>query len=242
MKGTDEFRTVSQSYTQFKNEIYIYDKVIPCFDKFLKDNKVQTVKPSDWIPHVYYCEFGNKTGLSSMRESVLALENLKPKGYRSGPRVDLDESHLKLMTKTIAQYHSITYAMRITKNPQLQQLIDGITPLGFVGANGDSNVYQIIYEIALDRLFQYIDNTPEHLTDDKFVQDLENLRSKYAKEPLLLMEQFRKIDNDDIFSVILHGDYNRNNVLFKYDANESYDNPTNVKMFDFQVVNKQLYP
>jgi hypothetical protein len=163
----------------------------------------------------------------------LVLENLTGKGYRSGPRLDLDEKHLMLMMQKIATYHSMTYALRILKDPMLDTLVEGIKPLPFVEPNGETNLYTAVYGIALDRLFDYLEKTPEEMSDPKFVKDVENFRTKYWKTPLVLMEKFRT--DEKLYSVILHGDYNRNNVLFKYDQPEGFDNPIDLKMIDFQV-------
>ena len=233
MKGDIAFREVSKSDIQCSNEVYIYKTVIPFFKKYLGDS-VTTFNTDDWIPRVYFADKGIFPELGDDVETILAMENLKHLGYRLGPRIDLDEQHLMLMIKNIAQYHSVTYAMRINGEKKLQELIDGLKPLRFLNEDGEVlESYNVLFKISLARLFKYVRDTPEHQTNAKFVKDVKNFQSKYETEPIRLMESFLK--TDEVFSVILHGDYNRNNVLFKYDKEDGFENPSSLKMIDFQV-------
>jgi Ecdysteroid kinase-like family len=208
--------------------------VLKYFSKFLNDKRFQKFYVEDWCAKNFYSGFGSFPELSTIDEAVLVLENLTPKGYRSGPKLNLDEPHLMLMVKTIARYHSLTYALRVVKDPMLDQLIAGIKPLRFVEPNGANNLYTAVYKIAMDRLFDFLDKSPEYLTDPKFAKDLEKFRTKYGSAPLELMETFRS--DEQPFSVILHGDYNRNNVLFKYEQPDGFENPIDMKMIDFQEI------
>lgn len=233
MKGDVAFREHSKSEVQCSNEVYIYKTVIPYFKKYLGDS-VTSFDTDDWIPRVYFSDKGIYPELSDDEETILAMENLKPLGYRLGPRIDLDEKHLRLMIKNIAQYHSVTYALRINGEKKLQELIDGLKPLRFLNDEGEVlESYNILFKISLARLFAYVEETPKHRKNPKFLKDVENLKIKYGDEPIRLMETF--LQTDDVFSVILHGDYNRNNVLFKYETEEGFENPLSLKMIDFQV-------
>jgi hypothetical protein len=46
------------------------------------------------------------------------------------------------------------------------------------------------------------------------------------------MENF--LLNRGTFSVILHGDYNQTNVMFKYESESGHENPQDIRMLDFQ--------
>lgn len=174
--------------------------------------------------------FSFLTELSNIDECIVAVENLSPKGYRLGPRCELDEHHLYLMTKIIAEYHAVSYAMKIKEPEQFKKLVDGIIPLSFI----TSEVYIALYKAAFRRFFLYLEraNCSESLR-----RDTDNLRKCYGDKPVALLEKIRLYDGP--FSVILHGDYNRNNVLFQYESSEGYDNPKDAKMIDFQVIIKK---
>lgn len=236
MKGSAEFRTTSKSYTQFSNEVFIYNEVIRAYKKLLKDEGIPKteIDPDKWVPILYFGDYDLYPSLSDTHESILALENVKNLGFRNGPRLELDREHIFLMTKTIAQYHSLTYAMRINKDPKLWELKKGIKPLPFNEPDGSQNIFNVIYRIALDRFFEYLDRSPEHQKPEQFHSDMEVLRQKFLKNPVDIMDHL--LTDDRVWSVILHGDYNRNNVMFKYDNETGYENPTELRMIDFQEI------
>jgi len=108
-------------------------------------------------------------------------------------------------------------------------LIKGIIPFEFERKSGVSP-YNRCYCTSFIRLFRYLDNNPDEIDNERFAESVNLLKTKYFTTPEKLMERFLRTDN--IFSVILHGDYNRNNVLFRYEENTAVD----LKFIDFQEV------
>ncbi|XP_055638318.1 uncharacterized protein LOC129776608 [Toxorhynchites rutilus septentrionalis] len=226
MKGDDTFRTECLSKIQFSNEIVIYTKVLPCFQKLLQTTKC-SVTGDNWCPKVLYGTAGHIPEYSDQFETILVMENMTIDGFTSGPRNDLDEEHLTLMARKIAQFHACSYALKITNDKQLAELEDELAPLNFIKGEQVFESYAIVFKRGLERVFKYIDEHPESLDNEKFKKDIANLRDKYSDEPIRLMQKFLKRDE---YSIILHGDYNRNNVLFKYEDGK----PVDIRMFDFQ--------
>lgn len=239
MKGDKKFREQSKSNLQCSNEIYIYKTVIPFFQKFVGDN-VKSIDTFNWIPRIYYAEKGVYPELSDDEETILVMENLKYSGYRLGPKIDLDENHLRLMTKNIAKYHSVTYALRIVNEVKLPELIDGIKPLRFLNEKGeiDLETNNVWFKIAMPRLFKSVEELPEEEMNPKLIEEMKKFQMKFGDEPIRMMEKLLVTDE---LSVIQHGDYYRNNVLFKYENENDFENPMGMKMFDFQVVLIQIY-
>lgn len=236
MKGDDNFRELAKSMLMCSNEIFIYKTVIPFFKKYLKDNDATLFNPNEWwTPRVYFADYGKFPELSDGEETILALENLKPLGYKMGPKIDLDEAHLRLMIKNIALYHSLSYALRIEKDPKLEELASKLSPFSFLSESGEElGSYKRLFQVGLERFFNLVEKDSRYQYDETFVGNVKKLKEKYGKKPLLLMESFLKTDN--VFSIILHGDYVRNNVMFKYDQSEGFENPKGIKMYDFQEI------
>lgn len=233
MKGDKNFRDSTKSSTLCSNEVYIYKEVIPYYQKFVADSGASL--KADWVPRVYYADYKVFPELSEEKETILALENLKPLGYRLGPRIDLDENHLRSMIKLIATYHAVSYAMRIQNDSMMETLAKGLIPLSFVKSDGeDLDSYKILFIIALERFFGVVEKDPKFSKIEGFSEVVQKFKQNYSKRPTVLMQKF--LETDDVFSLILHGDYNRNNVLFQYEQPEGYDAPKNIKMFDFQEV------
>lgn len=222
-------RTRMDADYQFINEVFIYKNVIPTFLVKLQD-KFRKIEKNLWCPQVYLTEIGTYRDLSDATETILAMENLTQKGFRLGPRINLTTEELTLMTRAIAQYHACSYALRINNDPDLERLIEGIVPYKYEDKSGDASAFNKPYSTALERIFTYLDRNPEKIDSEIFGRNLNFLKTNYGDAPIKLMNRFLRTDN--VFSVILHGDYNRNNVLFKYEQNTAVD----LRFIDFQEV------
>ena len=65
MKGDDNFRTESKSYTQFANEVYAFTKIIPFYQEFCEkhtNDAAGASVPQSWVPFSYYGYFGKVPG------------------------------------------------------------------------------------------------------------------------------------------------------------------------------------
>ncbi|XP_054088533.1 uncharacterized protein LOC105208560 isoform X2 [Zeugodacus cucurbitae] len=255
MKGDVAFRESSKSYIQFANEIFVYERALPAFAKVLAAAKLD-ITIDDWVPHPYVAKFGYIEGLSAapgVRESVLVLEHLKPRGYVLGPRLYLTREHLLPMCRTIGQYHAISYALRLVDPAQLERLKSEIVTLPFINdadpKDAQENFYRYLFRAAFDRFYDFFDRKIDGNTFDrqnaddlKLIERLRDMRAKYIEEPTRLLEKIRTgvetNAQDKHFGAILHGDYNRNNVLFRYEEQAAGDvaepKVADVKMIDFQ--------
>lgn len=236
MKGDDNFRTLTKSMMLCSNEVHVYKEIIPFFKKYLKENNVTLFNPDEWwTPKVYLADSGIFPELSDCKETIVALENLKVSGYRMGPKIDLDELHLKLMLKNIAYYHSMSFALRITKNPKLEELAEKLVQFSYLSDTREElEMYKRLITVGMERLFTLVETDPKYQFNDKFVADVKRFKEKCFNKPMKLMESFLK--RDETFSIITHGDYVRNNVLFKYPGTEGFDEPIGIKMYDFQEI------
>uniref|UniRef100_A0A182VZ12 CHK domain-containing protein n=1 Tax=Anopheles minimus TaxID=112268 RepID=A0A182VZ12_9DIPT len=230
MKGDDDFRKKSLGLVLFPNEINVYSTVIPAFEQMIRNTGDQ-LDLATLCPRIYLAEAGVKyPTYSDQEETFLVMEDVSAKGFVPGPRLNLDQPHLELMARKIAQFHACSYALRIGGHSEiLRNLVKRIIPLNFIQ---DGKIffesYDIVFKVVFERLFAYFDKQPELLQPDSVRDRVQNLRCKYGLTPSQLMQ--RCLEQDDIYSVILHGDYNRNNVLFRYED----DVPQDVMLIDFQ--------
>lgn len=155
----------------------------------------------------------------------MVVENLSTHGYRLGPREKLDEKHIMLMTKTIASYHGSVYAFKVKRPELFKEMVNSLERFPFY--EDRRNSFDALYSITLDRLKNYFHNVKGSTADA-----VNKLHAKYIDKPSSLLQHFLAENAD--FDVIIHGDYNRNNVMFKYNSKEGFENPQSVKMFDFQ--------
>lgn len=229
MKGDESFRHKSKAFLQSANEVFVYNSVIPAFKKFVETSGDQ------WVAKVYFAGCDTFPKLSDDKETILALEDLNTLGYRmTSSKIDLDAHHLKIMARKVGSYHAISFAMKLKNDPVIETLRQGLIPFHFKSeAQGDLEAYKYLGPLSFQRLFNYVAQTPKYQNNQKFIKILETLKPKICDDFIGIMENFLKVDHD--FAVILHGDYYRNNVMFKYENISSDEEvPTDLRMFDFQ--------
>lgn len=220
MKGSEKFRLSSQSYLQFQNEVFFYDKIYPHFHAYLNNAK-DVIDLSHWLPKTYL-------SMRHFDETVLVQQNVQKIGFDVEQTLYLTEDHLNLMIKCLAQFHAISLAEKIDNGEEFLQLVNGIQPLCFEQPNGLPSMYDVLHEISTTRLFDYVFRQGGQ--DGKFMQDMHRLKDVIGDKPVKLLDRFRKIDD---FAVIGHGDYHRNNILFRKVNNNSV---VDMKMIDFQQI------
>ncbi|XP_017034641.1 uncharacterized protein [Drosophila kikkawai] len=239
MKGTEEFRESSNSYIQFGNETFAYAEILPAYEHLLRASRLSSDVVTNWVPRCYYAKFGQVDGLGSGRESVLALKHLKGDGYQLGPRLTLRRDQLEAMVGLIGPFHALGYATRILQPQVHARLRSGIAEMPFVSSSGRA-IFDVLYRVAFDRFYEFYDRKKEQLLgeakDEGFGAAIERLRSKYFANPTHLLEWIRTTSRDEdqpdsYFATILHGDYNRNNVLFHYGVDDKVDG---IRAIDFQ--------
>lgn len=228
MKGDESFRKKSKAFLQSFNEIFVYKAIIPCFNNYLSRTGASS---DDWVAKVFYADCKIYPELSdSSEETILAVADLTSLDYRMSPsKVDLDANHLLLMARKIATYHAVSFAMKIRKDPTMETLISGLIPFHYESeSQGDLEPYKYLGPISFDRLFDYVIKTPKYHEDQSFLKNIANLKRGISDGVISIMERFLRNDHD--FAALIHGDYYRNNVMFKYDE----EAPVDLRMFDFQ--------
>uniref|UniRef100_A0A6P4E6B4 Uncharacterized protein LOC108039529 n=1 Tax=Drosophila rhopaloa TaxID=1041015 RepID=A0A6P4E6B4_DRORH len=238
MKGTEEFRKSSNSYIQFANEIFAYAEILPAYESLLRTSHLVSDVVGNWVPRCYFAKFGQVEALGNGRESVLALKHLKGDGYQLGPRLTLRRDQLEAMVGLIGPFHALGYATRILQPNVHARLRAGVVDMPFVSDSGKA-IFDVLYRVAFDRFYEFYDRQKEQLLKDSdagFGAAIERLREKYFKRPTQLLEWIRTASYaedqpESHFATFLHGDYNRNNVLFHYGADDKVDG---IKAIDFQ--------
>lgn len=224
MKGNEDFRLLSQSYLQFQNEIYFYRDILPFFESYLIDKEID-LNLSRWLPKTYL-KICQESG-DSRAETILVQENVQKKDFFVEKSLYLTEEHFDKMIECLAEFHSVSLALKVEKETEFLDIVEGIQELCFEQPNGLPTLYDVLHEISTTRLFEYVSRS--HNLSDQFTKDISRLKELVGDKPVKLLDRFRKVDD---FAVIGHGDYHRNNLLFKRADNSVVD----MKMIDFQQI------
>lgn len=225
MKNSEDFRQKSQSYLQFQNEIYLYDKVLPYFNSYCGDKSVE-FDLNHWLPITYLSTCIQND--ESTFETILVQENIQKNDFYTEPELYLTKDHFDMMIECLAQFHAVSLALKIENSETFFNVIENIKPLCFEAPGGVPSFFDVLHEISTNRLFDSIFNQQRQY-DVQFLEDIKQLKEIVGDKPVKLFDRFRQVDD---FAVIGHGDYHRNNLLFKRIG----DRVANMKMIDFQQV------
>ncbi|XP_063233438.1 uncharacterized protein LOC134537095 [Bacillus rossius redtenbacheri] len=153
------------------------------------------------------------------RQCLLALEDLTPLGFEHAPKI-LDLAHMKLALQELGGFHALSYIAK-KRNPEMFfDLVKRLNPWDEEKCQQYSLLIRGMVRFAAD-LFR-----ASHPADAR--KHADRLAALDA-----LADQFVKLtEPEEPLAVLCHGDYNRNNVMFKYDAG---GRPTSLKMFDLQL-------
>ncbi|XP_027847192.2 uncharacterized protein LOC114127210 [Aphis gossypii] len=205
---------------QFNNEIIMYETIIPFL--FECHRSLNGVEDLPLLPKFFY---GRNKGGEFFERDLIMVENVNPLGFKlSEARMFLDYDHLITALQALAKFHGLSYIAKHKDPDTLQKFVMNIRDTQF-DDNGEwllkNNSLKRFATRGINRLLErsgdlYRDN--EHLQRfQKLIDDGDNLlrRTLKPREP---------------FSVVCHGDFNRNNMFFRYDEAGI---PVDVLLFDF---------
>lgn len=192
----------------FFNEIFFYSKVVPFFTPFRQ------------LDHLFPCFYTSHVEISqNLQRMALVHENLQATGYRGArQKAFLDYDHLALMMRKLGEFHAYSY-MAKTKVPRyFRTLMDSFKDVHFTVTND----MQFLLPFSGPRGMRPLRSHPKYSARLACVEKVTARANEFMVEILTS-------EKDHPMSVLCHGDYLRNNVLFKYDRNSG---PVDMKLLD----------
>jgi thiamine kinase-like enzyme len=197
----------------FLNEIYVYDKIFPLFQKFQTDKGVDDSFQS--VPRCY------GTFTSKSREVVI-LENLKSKGYELWTyKKPLTRNHINLVVKEYGKLHAISVALKEQQPEQFQKVIDGYVDIWtkFVETSDISSVFEKLVKEIYDLL-----------KSEMSEQDSQKWLSFQRQVRFVMTDLAQNVDG---LKVVTHGDCWNNNFMYQH-TNDNKDLVSKVAILDWQ--------
>lgn len=193
----------------FHNEITMYKEILPFLD----------TSNSMSYPRMYY-------GLATLGEDwtkdVIIVENIKQYDFKlCKDRVFLDFNHISVSIKKIAELHSWSYNAKHTDPIQFNKIKNKLKKVNTtVNKNFD---FQLAIFLCMKR---GIDALIDQGKEVELLQNfLDIIKSVFSVQRLL----FEPVEP---FGAIIHGDYCKNNVFYKYDSDRK---PIDCAFFDLQL-------
>lgn len=194
---------------QFRNEVIMYEQVLPFLDK---DGQMI----GDLFPKCFY---GSASAAEDPSKYIIILEDLGEAGFKLSPSIlDLDFHHCALTFEKLGAFHALSFIAKKSN-------INGFTKA--VGELVETRLYESYRE---DATYLYCDSLERAasplLKRGEHVDVILKFKNK-LKDPLMYLRQLLTVREP--MGVICHGDFCRNNVLYKYNDKEE---PVDIKLFD----------
>ncbi|KAL3287551.1 hypothetical protein HHI36_002019 [Cryptolaemus montrouzieri] len=197
----------------YKNEINLYSKILPHFQKMLKEKQMEPFKN---IPKCYGT-------VNEDNRYIIILENLKNKNFKLHDITKpFDLVHTRLVFEAYAYWHALSFALE-DQDPQkfkeFKECNKGFTSPKFI-------------DLSIATINKEMDSLIE-------IYKEKNNRSDIIEKLKILKESNRDLSidifsvKDEDYQVIRHGDCWNNNFLFHY--KEEGTDPDEVMIIDWQV-------
>lgn len=206
----------------YKREFFMYNDVLRAFQEIQEEEKIPLDKMFKAVPKVY------QASLQDLEEFFI-FEDLIQGGFSRNSRSNLPTFELAVSAlKALAKFHAMSFVIQ-AKRPKLFDKLIG--EIRFNDNLYTPNMDQVTIEFAK----KYIRRTKEMIADDKYRSN----RTELMKVVQIFEDSFKEIalravDGGECapYSVICHGDFWNNNILYRYDE---CNNPIEAKLIDFQM-------
>ncbi|GFG31622.1 hypothetical protein Cfor_03200 [Coptotermes formosanus] len=202
----------------FHNERLMYMEFIPLVEEFLRNRQVDLLR--ELFAKCYYAE---SCAAYVDRSDIIVLEDMVPRGFTtSAERLVLDYEHCAVALRQLARYHALSYGMKNLEPSRFHAMVRKIRANNSV--NSSSEYAKYFWKPTSYRAVKYLEGRQEM---DQVT--LDRLKDRLEDAGQLLMDLLAP---KEPLAVLCHGDFCRNNILFRYVSGK----PCDAIFFDFQTV------
>lgn len=211
-KRNEILRESSPVKEAFCNEIYIYDTILPEFQKFQKKYNTSNIFSS--VPKFY-------GSFTSSNMEVIVLENLKKLEFGLWDKKQpLSRHHLEMMIPEYGRLHAISVAMAHKEPTLFQKLVQGLYP-SWKNFSETSNM-ELVFKKNIEKSCQMLE---KELNE----KQLRKWR-KFGNEVKEIFQEM--LWREGPLKVIAHGDCWSNNFMFKHNDQKA---PLKFAILDWQM-------
>jgi len=228
-----EMREFYNNDNQFHNEILFYGRIAP----FLLSHSSR--RDGDETATTLFCRYfyGRNDCGEQVHRDVVVLENATSIGYQKavvGHRLSLDFEHLTVALKALAKFHGLSYRSKQEDLKKFKEIIAEVKETQW-SENGEwifhPSILLKLFSVTLDRLRQRHAESGDRNCDDNVVEWIRKFESQLLAD---VLQTLRRVTTPiEPLAVLCHGDFNRNNLLFRYDDS---GRPVDVLPFDMATI------
>lgn len=217
------FRAAMKTEGQFYNEATMYNVVLPAFRDYLKD-KSETVRGlvEEICPVSYYAAHDAR----SPEKSVVVLEDLRKRGFKTAEsRVELDVDHCRSAITNVARFHAVSLAMKLEAQEKLNELKNVAVEIHYVDLPEQIEFGEKFFAVQNARAIDYLLSNGASEVPAEYLRKIRKTVTENVVELSM-----RLVAPKEPTALICHGDFCRNNILFRYENGKAVE----AKLFDFQ--------
>lgn len=213
-----------------RNEEFMYNQVVPFFEALWQGDGRP---PLDLFPKCYRASAGaaDGEGSGSGCRPVVVMADLSAEGFRlpSSP-CTLDAAHAFLALQRLGKMHALSYCAKARRKSDFLSLARQLGESNFTESKRTyhAGYYSMTVGRGLSRLASRADGSVDAATVEHLRRRLHSDRT--SSPALEVMLDARSAEEP--LAVIAHGDFCRNNLLFKYD--DKTGKPIDVRLIDLQ--------
>lgn len=186
----------------FQREVLVYKKILPMLEKFQRDRGLTADESFLSFPKCYAAIADQQTN-----RFVVIMEDLRVKNFLMLAKdKPIASDHIFLVVEQLAKMHAVSFAIK-DQQPTLYAQLRKVHDLFRCLFKSDSMKSMI--ESPVDRAIEVLEN-PNH------IEWLQDFRANLHEERRRCLAD----DAGDPFSVIGHGDFWSNNILFQYNGDD----------------------
>lgn len=210
---TEFQRKVFNSPRTFTKEIFMYETIMPTYNKLELECGFRKSEVFDVLAKFYGSRLSMQPDGEFDDNAVILMENLKVKGFYNGDRTKgYDLEHAELAVKALARFHALGMATK-EKKPGMYEIFKMYAKC--LQAEGTA---ENMFKVVLNTIQQDPEMSPYYDRCSKILLGftLEDLWTEELREP---------------WSTIIHSDFWVNNIMFRRGEKEKLE----IKFVDFQI-------
>lgn len=225
MKNADaRMAAMMNMHEKFYNEHVFYTRLLPA----LAASAADPAAVFALFPRFLYSNVTLDGGTDAEQQQVIVLANLAPAGYRANnQKVFLDVGHVLLALRKLGALHGLSYNAKAADGSRVGQPFADLCTASLVETQWFNGHWYMSPRFLSGTGNRGVNALRDSDTDGKYAAPLARVQATLSGESGTMKALLRPAEP---LAVLCHGDFCRNNLLYRYDA--ATGRPVDVAVID----------